>query len=151
VAFKTIMNFFEEDNPLSYLNLTEGIRNFSSIQRNLIQAITDYPEFKIYKIKFLSVPPNSQTWDHVNAMTYFIENYLRDCILDPGKKNFPYFREYLLRYAVQFRVTPAQNMLLAPFQSIGITSAQYISVVGPIEDKSVQESIEIIKPYFING
>jgi len=151
VAFKTIMLFFDEENPLNYLSLTEGIRNFSSIQRNLIQAITDYSEFKLSKIKFSGVPHNSQTWDHINAMTYFIENYLRDCILDPSKKNFPYFREYLLRYAVQFRVTPAQNMALAPFQAKGITPEQYINVVGPIEGKTIDESIEIIRTYFING
>jgi len=150
VAFKTIMLFFEEDNPLNYLGLTEAIRIFSSIQRNLIQAITDFPEFKLYEIKFASVPSNSQTWDHVNAMTYFIENYLRSCILDPQKKNFQYFRDYLLQYAIQFRVTPAQNMALAKFQATGITPAQYISVVGPVIGKTIDESIDIIKDHFIN-
>jgi hypothetical protein len=149
-AYKTIIGFFDEDNPLSYLGLSEGIRNFSSIQRNVIQAVTDFAEFKLRHIKFSSVPGNSQTFDHVNAMTYLIEKFIRDCIHDPSKKNFQYFRDYLLKYAVQFRVTPSQNMLLAKHQAIGVTPSQYISVVGPIEGKSVEESIEIIRPYFIN-
>jgi hypothetical protein len=151
VAFNTIMTFFNENNPLAYLNLPERIRTFSSIQRNVIQAVTDFAEFKLRHIKFQSVPYSSQTFDHVNAMTYLIENYIRECLSDSLKKNFEYFREYLLKYAVQFRVTPSQNMALARFQVTGITPSQYISIVGPIEGMTIKETEEAIREHFIHG
>lgn len=151
LAFNTIMLFFQSNNPLNYLPMPIRIREFASSERNIIQDTTGYSEFKITGVKFASVPSGSQTWDHVNSMTYFIENYINDCILYPSKMTFKYFKSYLLQYAVQFRVTQAHNMSLIVFQKTGITSAQYISVVGPIIGKTIDESIEIIKPYFING
>jgi len=151
IAYNTIMTFFADDNPLDYLPMPVRIREFASSQRNIIQDTTGYSEFKITDVKFESVPPGSQTWDHVNSMTYFIERYITDCLADPAKKNFTYFREYFLKYAVQFRVTPQQNIALIPFQKIGIRSYQYISVVGKIIGKTIDESIEIVKPHFING
>jgi hypothetical protein len=149
MAYNTIMDFFDKPTFL-YLPLEKRIRKFSSKQRNVIQAVTDYPEFKLTQIKFKSVPHNSPTWDHINAMTYFIEKYISDCIEDPSLRNFDYFRTYLLRYACQFRVTQKQNMKLAKHQAAGITPDQYINVVGPIEEKTIDESVDIIKQYFIN-
>jgi len=151
VAFDTIMTFFTDNPPLGYLSLNKQIRNFSSIQRNVIQAVTMFPEFRISSLRFASVPSNSQTFDHVNAMTYFIEYYINDCVNNEWKRDFGYFREFLLKYAVQFRVTPAQNMLLAKYQANGITPEKYIKVVGPLKGKTKKESIEIIRPHFING
>ena len=151
VAFNTIMTFFDDDFPLTYLNLNKQVRNFASIQRNVIQAVTMFPEFRISNVKFASVPTSSQTFDHVNAMTYFIEYYINDCVYQEWKRDFKYFREFLLKYAVQFRVTPAQNMALVPFQAKGIKSHEYVSVVGPIKGMTEEETIKVIKPYFIHG
>ena len=151
MAFETIMLYFSIGNPLYYLNTKDQIRGFASMQRNIIQAVSMFPEFKLSHIKFVSVPKSSQTFDHINTMTFFIENYIRACRLDPRKKSYEYFRKYLLKYAVQFRVTPQQNMDLVKFQTTGITPEQYISVVGPIEGKSEVESIDSIREHFICG
>ena len=150
VAFNTIMTFFDQDLPLKYLGPNNMVRIFASMQRNIIQSVSG-PEFRLLDIKFASVPPGSQCFDHINGMTRLIEEYVTDCIYNPEIRNFSYFRRYLLGCGCQFRVTPAQNMALAPFQSKGITSAQYVSVVGPIIGKTIDETIKIIKPYFIHG
>lgn len=150
VAFNTIMTFFDEDLPLQYLGINRMIRIFASMQRNIIQSING-PEFRPLEIKFASVPSSSQTFDHINGMTHLIEEYLTDCIYNKELRDFAYFRKYLLKYGCQFRVTPSQNLSLAKFQSKGVTSAQYVSVVGPIIGKSIDETIKIIKPYFIHG
>lgn len=149
-AHDDIMNFFDKPR-WAFLPLNERIHKTSSIRRNIIQAING-PEFKLFHIHFSKIPHNSTTWDHVNSMTYFIEKYISDCISDPSKKEFDYFKEYLLKYAIQFRVTPELNRKLSKYQTTGITPEQYISVVGLIEGtETIEESIEIIKPYFING
>jgi len=151
MAFKTINLFFDDDNPYNYLSSEYRPRIFSSKQRNIIQAVTDYPEFKIKNIIFENVDIESKTWDHINTMTFFIENYLLECIKDPFKKTFVYFKEYLLKYAVQFKVNPKHNMNLISYQVKGITPEEYICVVGPIVDHTEKESVEIIRPHFING
>jgi hypothetical protein len=151
-VFRRITDFLNcPDEYWNDLSFEKKVRKFASKSRNDIQAITDYPEFKLNHIRFASVPKNSPTWDHINAMTYFIERYIWDCIEDPSKQNFDYFREYLLHYACQFRVTQKHNMDLAKIQRAGVTPDKYINVVGPIEGKTIEESIEIIKPYFIHG
>jgi len=151
MAYDTIMLYFEPKNSFNYLSENEKIRKFASIQRNIIQSVTDYPEFKLRHIEFESVPSSSLTFDHINAMTYLIENYIREVKANFGLSGYENFRDYLLKYAVQFRVTPAQNMALAKYQGSGITPEKYIDVVGPIKGKTIKESIEIIRPHFING
>lgn len=148
-AHDTIMLFFDKPR-YSFLPIEKRIRKFANKQRNIIQASTDYAEFKLYNINFSSVSRNSKTWDHINAMTYIIENYISECISEPIKKDFSYFRGYLLKYAVQFRVTKKQNMELIKYQRTGITPKQYISVVGNMEGKTEVESIKEIEHHFIN-
>lgn len=150
MAHDTILLFFHPENPFDYLNEAK-VRKFASIQRNIIQAVTDYPEFKLRHIRFASVPRSSLTFDHINAMTYLIENYIYMVRDDFRMAEFEEFKRYLLKYAVQFRVTPEQNMTLAKYQANGITPEKYIEVVGPLVGKTEKESIEIIRPYFING
>ena len=150
-ALYTIMGYFNPYNPFEHLGVKKSLRVFSSMYRNIIQDITGYPEFKIRHIRFASVPESSETWDHVNAMTYFIQYYLKICLEDPTKMDFEYFVKYLHKYAVQFKVTPAQNRELEKYQRTGITPEQYISVVGPIIGMTIKESIEAIREYFIHG
>lgn len=150
-ALVFFLQYFNLNNSFNHLGRNKSLRVFSSMCRNIVQDITGYPEFKIRDIRFASVPKDSETWDHVNAMTYFIQYYLQLCLSDPSKKDFEYFVKYLHKYAVQFKVTPEQNRRLERFQKTGITPEQYISVVGPIIGKTVKESVEIIREHFIHG
>ena len=151
MAHETVLLYFSPENPFDYLPEEERIRKFASVQRNIIQAVTDYPEFKLRHIHFESVPRSSLTFDHINAMTYLIENYIRQVREDYKMAEYEAFKEYLLKYSVQFRVTPEQNMTLAKYQATGITPEKYIEVVGPIKGMSIKKSIEKIRPHFING
>lgn len=133
------------------ISLEKKVHVFALKSRNDVQAVTDYREFKKYDIKFTSVKSSDRTFDHVNAMTFIIENYILEVLKDDRKLLFLYFKEYLLKYGVQFRVTQKHNIELIKYQIKGITPEEYISVVGLIKGYTEKESIEKIREYFING
>lgn len=167
LAYITAELYFDKRDPYYYIrDIEERIRKFSSKERNIIQSVTGYPEFKI-PIKFESTPDKKPCWDHNNSMTNFLVDYLKIRVdqrknkikefLRSDKKKFEFFKNFLLKYGRQFPTTPEANQELIKYQIHGVTPSQYVGVVGKVVEfygspvnKSVEESIEIIKPYFIN-
>ena len=126
------------------------VTRFALKARNDIQSTTEYSEFKkLYKFENVDWKED-KTFDHINSMSYILSNFLKRCIENPKLRNYNYFRNYLLKYGVQFRTSQRQNYDLIEFQREGITPEQYLSVVGNIKGKTKEESINIIKKHFIN-
>jgi len=127
------------------------VHRFALKSRNDVQSVTDYRNFKMYHLKFKNSTQRIPTMDHINAMTHIIETYIRGCISERYQLDFENFKEYLFKYGVQFPVTQQHNLELREFQARGITPEEYISVVGALENHTIKETIEVVRPHFIHG
>jgi hypothetical protein len=151
-AHRRVSDFI--DNPDEYyphIPIEGRIRKFASKSRNDVQSTSDYSSFKMSGFKFQSNNQGKPTMDHVNAMTYIIEYYIKQCFAGNFINTLENFKKYYDRYAVQFPVSREHNEKLRVYQAKGVTPEQYISVVGPLVGKTAEESIEIIRPHFIHG
>lgn len=149
--FDQILNYFNT-NPYPRLPEDERMYKFASKERNIVQSVTGYSNFKMmYEFENVDWDVDN-TWEHINSMTFLIYNFLRKCKEDPRLRNYEYARNYLLKYGVQFRTSAKQNQELIQYQSKpeGVSPIEYISVVGNIKGKTREETIDIIKKHFIN-
>lgn len=159
LAHKTVLLYFDEDNPLLYLKDPDIIAQvFSSVERNIIQSITEFPEF-LLDIQFENVDytkPGENTREHINGMLSTIKKYILECLTDELKKKYEKWEKHLFQYGCQVITSKKHNQQLKDFQNKpgGITPREYISVVGRVIKNgkilSIEKSINILKPYFIN-
>lgn len=150
--FRRISDFvLHTDEYFGNLPLDRKIHRFALKSRNDIQAVTDYRNFKMYHFKFQNNNQKTPTMDHINAMTHIIEYFIRGYFSGKYKLDYDVFREYLLKYAVQFPVTQRDNLALREFQARGIKPEEYVEVAGPLEDHTHEETIEAIREHFIHG
>lgn len=150
-VFRRISDFIS--NPHWYwphINMKDRIRKFASKSRNDVQSTTDYRNFKMYDLEFQNNNQKVPTMDHINAMTYIIEHYIEGCLSGKYKLDLDEFKDYYNKYAVQFPVSQKDNLKLREFQVKGVTPEEYISIVGPLKNLSIEESIEKIRKHFIN-
>lgn len=159
LAHKTVLLYFDEDNPLLYLKDPDIIAQvFASVERNIIQSITEFPEF-LLDIQFENVDSSKSsenTREHINGMLSTIKKYILECLTDEQKKGYEDWEKHLFQYGCQVITSKKHNQQLKDFQNKleGIIPREYISIVGRIIQKgkilSIEESINIMKPYFIN-
>jgi hypothetical protein len=147
-----ILNFFEKPYYSRSKDKEERMYKFASKARNDVQSVTGYSNFKMH-YHFENVDWKvDNTWEHINSMTFLTYNLLKTLYNDSSKRTKEYITDYLLHFGVQFRTSANQNQSLIQYQSKpeGITPREYISIVGSIKGKSVEETVSIIKKHFIN-